>query len=252
MQSLRSCRTAILRISNVVHSRGKTISALQAAFQDPSSPFHIPPGTQGPASPDLPSEVEDVVDPLEDAQHKLTEAGFDPASFWEQRIVWGDQDPFQHVNNVRYIRFFESSRIKWMMSLGHELGGPPKAEAMIKGQGISLILKSIDVRFRRPVTYPDTLLVGYRPKHPSPSADIHDLATFNVTAAAYSLGQRAIVATSNEALVWYDYEQLKKRDPGEEVRSVVWRRGQEAKAEKELRSMVELHRNSGTSPFCRM
>ncbi|KAG5640806.1 hypothetical protein DXG03_006960 [Asterophora parasitica] len=198
------------------------LQALQAAFRDPSSPFHIPPGTNGPASPD-----EEVIDPLEEAHRKLAEAGFDPASFWEQRIVWGDQDSFQHVNNVRYIRFFESSRIKWMMSLGHELGGQSKAEAMIKGQGISLILKSIDVRFRRPVTYPDTLLVGYRPKRPPPSAEVHDHATFGVTASAYSLAQRAIVATSNEALVWYDYDNLRKCDPGEDVRSVVWRRGKE-------------------------
>lgn len=44
-----------------------------------------------------------------------------------------------------------------MMSLGNELGGPSKAEAMIKGMGVSLILKSIDVQFRKPVTYPDTV-----------------------------------------------------------------------------------------------
>ncbi|KAF5379518.1 hypothetical protein D9615_006504 [Tricholomella constricta] len=220
MQLLRCCRRTIPTSFNALRTRHKTISALQAAFRDPSSPFHIPPGTNGPASPD-----EGTIDPLEEAQQKLMDAGFDPASFWEQRIVWGDQDSFQHVNNVRYIRFFESSRIKWMMSLGHELGGPSKAEAMIKGQGVSLILKSIDVRFRRPVTYPDTLLVGYRPKHPSPSAETHDHATFNVTASAYSLSQRAIVATSNEALVWYDYDQLQKCDPGDKVRSVVWGRG---------------------------
>ncbi|GLB41567.1 putative thioesterase-like superfamily protein [Lyophyllum shimeji] len=229
MQAFRWCSWRTIPTTfNAVRLRHNSISALQAAFRDPSSPFHIPPGTEGPASPDPPSQTEDVVDPLEEAHQKLTEAGFDPASFWEQRIAWGDQDPFQHVNNVRYIRFFESSRIKWMMSLGHELGGPSKAEAMIRGQGISLILKSIDVRFRRPVTYPDTLLVGYKPKQPPPSAENNDPATFNVTASAYSLAQRAFVATSNEALVWYDYDKLKKCDPGEEVRSVVWRRGSKA------------------------
>lgn len=48
-----------------------------------------------------------------------------------------------------------------MASLGRELGGQAKADAMIKGQGVSLILKSIEVRFRRPVTFPDTV----RPLH---------------------------------------------------------------------------------------
>lgn len=49
------------------------------------------------------------------------------------------------------------SRIHWMRSLGEELGGPEKAKAMISGKGVSLILKSIEVKFRRPVTYPDTV-----------------------------------------------------------------------------------------------
>ncbi|KAG6832777.1 hypothetical protein H0H87_000430 [Tephrocybe sp. NHM501043] len=105
------------------------------------------------------------------------------------------------------------------MSFGRELGGESRAEAMIKGKGVSLILKSIDVRFRRPVTFPDTLLIGYRLREPS-SDDKPDPAAFNVTASAYSLSQKAVVATSNEALVWYDYDQLRKCAPSEEMRSV--------------------------------
>jgi acyl-CoA thioesterase FadM len=46
-----------------------------------------------------------------------------------------------------------------MMSLGNTIGGPSRAQAMIKGQGLSLILKSVEVQFRRPVTYPDTVRV---------------------------------------------------------------------------------------------
>ena len=41
--------------------------------------------------------------------------------------------------------------------MGDELGGPSRGKAMMNGQGISLILKSIELRFRRPVTYPDTV-----------------------------------------------------------------------------------------------
>ncbi|KDR80876.1 hypothetical protein GALMADRAFT_135966 [Galerina marginata CBS 339.88] len=212
------------------HNRksSSSISALQAAFRDPSSPFHIPPDSQGPESPDSPadhanlttlaSESLDSLDPLEEAHEKLRRAGFDPQSFWEQRIVWGDHDSFQHVNNVRYVRFFESARIKWMMSLGEELGGPSKAKAMINAQGISLILKSIEVQFRRPVTYPDSLLIGYRPLPPTSE---HDAATFHVAASAYSLAQRAFVAHAKEALVWYDYDKLKKCDPDERAKEVL-------------------------------
>ncbi|TFK39682.1 Thioesterase/thiol ester dehydrase-isomerase [Crucibulum laeve] len=207
-----------------------SISALQAAFRDPSSPFHIPPGEKGPESPDAPpshatlrtlATMENTMDPLEEAQEKLSSAGFDPASFWEQRIVWGDHDSFQHVNNVRYVRFFESGRIKWMTSLGEELGGHARTIAMLKGQGVSLILKSIEVQYRRPVTYPDTLLIGYRPVPASLSTDVEDPATFYVAASAYSLAQKAFVAHAKEALVWYDYDKLKKCDPGEHAREVI-------------------------------
>ncbi|KAH9479271.1 hypothetical protein JR316_0007859 [Psilocybe cubensis] len=204
--------------------------ALQAAFRDPSSPFHIPPGSTGPESPDSPptqarlttlassESKSDYPDLLTEGYEKLRRGGFDPESFWEQRIVWGDHDSFQHVNNVRYVRFFESARIQWLMSLGKEIGGPEKAKAMINGQGISLILKSIEVKFRRPVTYPDSLLIGYRPLSLSSG---EDPSTFHVTASAYSVAQGAYVAHSKEALVWYDYDILKKCDPGERAINVL-------------------------------
>ncbi|KAL4244538.1 hypothetical protein ABKN59_010370 [Abortiporus biennis] len=148
------------------------IKSLQAAFKDPASPFHIPPGQSGPAHPqdhgvteaDLNAEV------AREAKEKLLSLGYDPASFWEQPVVWGDHDSFQHVNNVRYVRFFESGRIKWMMSLGEELGGEKKAQDMIKGRGISLILKSLSMNYKRPVTFPDTLLIAHKP-HFGPSLD---------------------------------------------------------------------------------
>ena len=41
--------------------------------------------------------------------------------------------------------------------MGNELGGPSRGKAMMDGQGISLILKSMELQFRRPVTYPDTV-----------------------------------------------------------------------------------------------
>jgi len=42
-----------------------------------------------------------------------------------------------------------------------------------------------------------------------------------VTASAYSLGHRAFVAHSKETLVWYDYDRLKKCDPGERAKEVL-------------------------------
>jgi len=44
-----------------------------------------------------------------------------------------------------------------MMAFGQEIGGPTKAQAMLNGQGVSLILKSFEINFRRPVTFPDNV-----------------------------------------------------------------------------------------------
>lgn len=44
-----------------------------------------------------------------------------------------------------------------MVSVGNEIGGPAKAEAMLKAKGVGFILKYIDVKFKRPVTFPDTV-----------------------------------------------------------------------------------------------
>jgi len=48
-------------------------------------------------------------------------------------------------------------RIKWLSSLAYELGGPDKVHSMLTAQGLSLILKSLHVKYIRPVTYPDTV-----------------------------------------------------------------------------------------------
>ncbi|KIY65786.1 Thioesterase/thiol ester dehydrase-isomerase [Cylindrobasidium torrendii FP15055 ss-10] len=159
---------------------------------------------------------------LAHAEKRLEISGFNRSHFWEQPIAWGDHDSFQHVNNVRYVRFFESSRIHWMRYLGHRLGGPDAADALLKGKGVSLILKSIQVKFRRPVTFPDTLLLAHRPVQ----ADVaDDPAVLRLSAAAYSLKQGKLVAESNEEVVWYDYDRLRKCTPEDSHLDAVWGRG---------------------------
>ncbi|KAF9026323.1 hypothetical protein BDZ89DRAFT_987967 [Hymenopellis radicata] len=100
-----------------------------------------------------------------------------------------------------------------MRYLGYRLGGASAADSLIRGQGVSLILKSIQVQFRRPVTYPDTLLIAHRPvETPSPSDPNHfkDPSILHLRASAYSLNQRAYVAHTDEVVVWYDYDKLRK------------------------------------------
>jgi len=57
------------------------------------------------------------------------------------------------------------------------------------------------------------LFIGYKVL----PLDDRDLSTFHVTASAYSIEQKAFVAHTKEAIVWYDYEKLKKCIPDDKI-----------------------------------
>jgi acyl-CoA thioester hydrolase len=71
-----------------------------------------------------------------------------------QSVLWGEMDAYQHVNNVAYFRYFENARVEYMRRLGW-----PEYE---KATGIGPILASTQARFRRALTYPDTIAIGTR------------------------------------------------------------------------------------------
>ncbi|KAK1230726.1 hypothetical protein PQX77_006176 [Marasmius sp. AFHP31] len=110
-----------------------------------------------------------------------------------------------------------------MTHLGNRLGGPTRADALLKGKGVSLILKSIQVNYRRPVTYPDTLLLSHKPYIPQhEDAKYQDPSHLYLASSAFSVAQQAFVAHAYETIVWYDYDKLRKCDPGDEYRNAVW------------------------------
>ncbi len=69
-------------------------------------------------------------------------------------VQWGDQDAFNHVNNVVYYRWFESARIAYFRRMG--LMGIDSANR------IGPILASSTCEYRKPITFPDTIRVGIR------------------------------------------------------------------------------------------
>ena len=51
--------------------------------------------------------------------------------------------------------------MQWVIRVGNLLGGEKRVQAMLAGHGVSFILKSINVNFRRPVTFPDSVRVFF-------------------------------------------------------------------------------------------
>jgi len=72
----------------------------------------------------------------------------------ELPVQWGEMDSYHHVNNVVYFRYFESARLEYFRRLDWF--------AFEKETGVSPILAATQARFRKPLTYPDTIHVGAR------------------------------------------------------------------------------------------
>ena len=106
------------------------------------------------------------------------------------RVAWGEMDAFQHVNNVSYIRYFESARIAYMEAM--------KMEANIKKSPVGLILGDIYCRYRRPVVYPDTLHIGTK------ISEIQDFG-FIMEYQAYSEKQQTVTTLGHCKIVMIDY-----------------------------------------------
>src|SRR5204863_656814 len=69
-------------------------------------------------------------------------------------VVGGEMDSYRHVNNVVYFRYFENARLEYFRRLDwfeYE-----------RQTGVGPILAATQARFRKPLTYPDTIWVTAR------------------------------------------------------------------------------------------
>lgn len=105
-------------------------------------------------------------------------------------VQWRDMDAAQHVNNVVYLKWVEAARIKFFTGLN----GPN----LKNEDNIGPILAWQECKYIKPVTYPDTVIVGIR--------KIQTLEDRIVTEThIYSKAQDALVAISNQRTVAYDF-----------------------------------------------
>ena len=102
-----------------------------------------------------------------------------------QLIQWGEMDAFNHLNNVVYYRYAESARISYLHALG-----------MFDGSMVTVLAQS-SCQYLRPVTYPDTLLLGVRCKRLGNTSMAMEYSY-------YSTAQEIIVATAEAVVVRLD------------------------------------------------
>ncbi|MBI3410788.1 MAG: acyl-CoA thioesterase [Planctomycetes bacterium] len=69
-------------------------------------------------------------------------------------VCWGEMDSKGHVNNAVYFRYFESAHIEYFRRIDWL--------ALERQSGIGPILAATQARFRKALTYPDTISVASR------------------------------------------------------------------------------------------
>ncbi|MCO5231069.1 MAG: acyl-CoA thioesterase [Chitinophagales bacterium] len=65
-------------------------------------------------------------------------------------VHWGDQDALGHVNNVMFIRYFESARVHML-----EVGG---IWDKYRDAGLFVVLAKIECNFLKSIHYPETII----------------------------------------------------------------------------------------------
>jgi len=115
----------------------------------------------------------------------------------EVRVHWGDMDAMQHVNNIVYLKWVESSRLLLFEQLmKNETAGVSE---------IGPILAWSDMKYIAPVVYPDTVKIDF---------DITKLEKDRLQCQAhlYSSKQNRLVAISNNTIKAFDIKALKKAE----------------------------------------
>lgn len=118
-------------------------------------------------------------------------------------VVWGDMDANRHVNHLSYLRYMESCRVEYFhRTRWYE----------IKSQtGVGPILASIEVRFRKPLVYPDEVSVGTR---------LFAIEEHRIVLESRVVSHRleAVAAEGTATMVSFDYNAGKKAPTPEELK----------------------------------
>ena len=122
-------------------------------------------------------------------------------------VLWGDMDSFRHVNNVRYLRWFESARIAYFETAG--------VLSRMESEGIGPILARSTIDYRIALEYPDTVRV---------SATVLKLGSTSFTMGIRLTSERhagAVAAEGENVIAMRDYRAQQKIALWPELRAAI-------------------------------
>lgn len=118
-------------------------------------------------------------------------------------VAWGEMDALQHVNNIVYFRYFETARLAYFEKI--------KFMDTTQSGGIGPILAETSCKFRKPLTYPDTVWIGVR------TGSI-DVDRFTMSLCLVSAKLEKIAAEGTALIVSYDFNAKRKAVLPDEIR----------------------------------
>ena len=121
-------------------------------------------------------------------------------------LLWGDQDAFGHINNVKYFRWLETARVEYLIRAGLWVPLPPR--------DVAPILASVKCDYKRPLNYPDSVDVGARVTRIGNSS-------IQMAHAIVSHDLGMVVATADSTLVMLDYSTGKTVPVSAESRRII-------------------------------
>ena len=117
-------------------------------------------------------------------------------------VVWGEMDALQHVNNVVYFRYFETARIDFFTQLGFLKD--------LQVTGVGPVISENNARYKRPVTFPDTVHVGVK------ISDIEQ-DRFMMHYTVFSESQDAVTTIGSSQVVMFNFKTGKKAQLSDEL-----------------------------------
>ena len=104
-------------------------------------------------------------------------------------VRWGDMDAFQHVNNTKFFRYFEQTRVEWLRTL---------AGASMQGETGPVVAHTA-CAYKQPLTHPATVRVALLSTPPGRSSiDTY----YRITTET---APDTVVAHGSAAIVWIDF-----------------------------------------------
>jgi acyl-CoA thioester hydrolase len=123
-------------------------------------------------------------------------------------VQWGEQDAFNHLNNVQYVRYMENARIKYFKALLLEIRNPqPDHLAFLTASGLGPILSETYVKFLHPVHAGDTIVVGATGKLADGSK-----SRLLLQHSMWSIRKARVVAEGSSTVVSFNYPESKVQD----------------------------------------